>query len=849
MLCNEELDIIKNILKEQELYYNGYVTYEMIKAGKILVEDLYDETSENIKNVVDNIMAELENKSPYVVVWWYSVLLFINKDDRMLKKIVKYVRDNQYFFSLNTRYFLYCQLKYILYSETAVFSEYARKILKRFFDEIVEDFADNISVQLKEILSEERDNSRTIVISSQFVEGKCKIAQISLDKCKTLIDIMGQNVLLINTADTLSSVGQIPFYNAKYSQSNPEKKEQITLEYEGTQIPYFQCDYPMPTIERLDTILEKILELKPGCIILLGEDNILGALVNRMIPVIDEKILISDINCGIMDNQLTDRYKFLEMFHNNHEQTDYQNIIDGQKNNFYSFAQNVKYKFEDCNLDFYPYEEGKYCVWNKNLGRFEEKIEISTIRRVPSLKVFEQHEFFDITLEFDGKFLKSLNILKQALERKIYVICEDVNDFISYYKIPELRDYMENIIIFRNINEYKQYFHEHTEIYLPRLIFSSNIEMKNKISKIISEEHKYRLTAEGRNIDNILLTIGIPTHNRGNLLLERLDNLLKMDYDSEIEIVVSKNGNILYESEYEEAEKIDDARLCYYGTTEELHAVINWSNVVRFAHGKYVLIVSDEDDVVIDAIEHYLKVLRFNPQLSQIRAKTAVRYAGLVYEYGKKGLDAFSKVFLRQNYLSGLIINRNDFIKANVLQYEKYKDNVFYQSYPHEWWCAALSVIGDCMRDTVVLVEERESVMLQEIDRVADRGICSKKNELLDEDSNLPLYATYEKRFAQFEGHIEFLNLFFGKDVLGIAMGMEIAIEKLAYMLILARGHGYKKDCYSEIIKQFRQITTDKVCSMNFSNEINQELVKVIRSHYDYLVEIGKSYENIDNVF
>ncbi len=94
--------------------------------------------------------------------------------------------------------------------------------------------------------------------------------------------------------------------------------------------------------------------------------------------------------------------------------------------------------------------------------------------------------------------------------------------------------------------------------------------MKRKISEILSKEHEYRLTNVGRNRDNILLTIGIPTHNRGNLLLKRLEKLLKMNYDAEIEIVVCKNGNDLYQSEYAEAAKIDDARLSYYGTDEEL---------------------------------------------------------------------------------------------------------------------------------------------------------------------------------------------------------------------------------------------------------------------------------------
>ena len=34
---------------------------------------------------------------------------------------------------------------------------------------------------------------------------------------------------------------------------------------------------------------------------------------------------------------------------------------------------------------------------------------------------------------------------------------------------------------------------------------------------------------------------------------------------------------------------------------------LNWYKTIEKAHGKYVLLVSDEDDIEIGALEHYLK--------------------------------------------------------------------------------------------------------------------------------------------------------------------------------------------------------------------------------------------------
>lgn len=83
----------------------------------------------------------------------------------------------------------------------------------------------------------------------------------------------------------------------------------------------------------------------------------------------------------------------------------------------------------------------------------------------------------------------------------------------SYFKVPELQSYMKNIKIFPNICEYQNYFHIHTNKSLPKIVFAEE-KVAQIINQILEEEHKFRLTDQGRNETNILLSIGIPTHNR-----------------------------------------------------------------------------------------------------------------------------------------------------------------------------------------------------------------------------------------------------------------------------------------------------------------------------------------------
>lgn len=502
-------------------------------------------------------------------------------------------------------------------------------------------------------------------------------------------------------------------------------------------------------------------------------------------------------------------------------------LLEKSKKCFEELTENKYCKFEDCTLDFVPYKENKYLIYDKKSGENKVVFSVLDIQNAENLKETEHYEFSDITLQFDGNLHEKFSVLKEALNRKIYIICPDIEKVASFYKILEIKSYMKNIKVFKNLEEYRGYFHENTEVYLPRIILADK-EHKYEISKIIRNEHKYRLTKEGRNTDNVILTIGIPTHNRGNLLLKRLKNLLRMQYDAEIEIVAAKNGNVLYQEEYVQASKIDDARFVYYGVEDELKPQVNWTNVVKYANGKYVLFISDEDDVVLSALEHYLKMLRTNPKLSMVRARTSLQYNDIENLYAAKGMDAFLKVFLKQNYLSGIIVDREKFIEADVLKYEKYADNAFYINYPHEWWCAEMTMKGDIFYDEILLIDENESVLDEECEQYQNMGIINK-NDIFDKESKLPFYSTYESRFKQFKGQIEFISLFLDNDEGKNKMyALEVAINKLGAMVYLARSYGYKKDEFSNVLQEFKNVileSVDEICKKDNIKDIFTDLI------------------------
>lgn len=471
-------------------------------------------------------------------------------------------------------------------------------------------------------------------------------------------------------------------------------------------------------------------------------------------------------------------------------------------------AVDAKIVYDECVLDFVPYSDGEYFIFDKEKRIFRGVFSISALQRTKADTVYEGMEYSAVALALDWDFRLESSILTKAQERKIYIVCRDAKRCMSFWKIPELKEYLDNITVFFDYNEFRDYFHKNTSVYLPGIICGSH-ETSKILEKIREEEHQYRLTPEGRNTENVLLTIAIPTANRGNLLLERLDNLLSMPYDAEIEIAVSKNCTEKYEEEYKQASMITDARLHYYDHAKDLQGYQSFHYAVEMSCGKYVLLVSDEDDVIIGALEHYLKVLENFPEMSIARVKSRNYWDITNREYRKKGLEAFELMFLKQNHISGLMIRRKDFTEDLFLKYpeETLADNIFFQYYPHECWCAALCYRGDALNEPVALISEGKSV---------------------NKEGFFPDYASYKARLKQLEGMIDFLHLRMEKDIEGAKAGLVKIIGKIDYLLEMARRLGRDCDDYLNMINQFASICIQAVESFPFTSEQKVELLNFL---------------------
>ena len=134
----------------------------------------------------------------------------------------------------------------------------------------------------------------------------------------------------------------------------------------------------------------------------------------------------------------------------------------------------VRIKYEECALDFIPYQEGKYYIYDKKKEKFVGIFSMDELKKQKPDQGIKNIEFGSIGIATSGIWSELLHILCIASKRKIYMICPELERNSSFYKIPELADFMKNVQIFSSIQEFQQFFHQNIEQYLPTIIYGKS---------------------------------------------------------------------------------------------------------------------------------------------------------------------------------------------------------------------------------------------------------------------------------------------------------------------------------------------------------------------------------------
>ncbi|NKC12697.1 MAG: glycosyltransferase [Gammaproteobacteria bacterium] len=118
-----------------------------------------------------------------------------------------------------------------------------------------------------------------------------------------------------------------------------------------------------------------------------------------------------------------------------------------------------------------------------------------------------------------------------------------------------------------------------------------------------------------------LLSVFVPTYNRGKLLDLCLTRLAELDtLGINYEVVISDNGSKDDTPEVvaEHARSRDNIR--YFRLPQTLNAFNNYINALSHTRGKYVTYLADDDRLIPAGVERYLAMLESDPELQAVFA-------------------------------------------------------------------------------------------------------------------------------------------------------------------------------------------------------------------------------------
>lgn len=476
--------------------------------------------------------------------------------------------------------------------------------------------------------------------------------------------------------------------------------------------------------------------------------------------------------------------------------------------------------------------ENEFYLYDKKSDLIEEKFRWSLSENSFQIDIdMNSTEFDRLIIGYNScsDFLKYVENSSLNAKKTYFVDadCEKIFTCMQGGIVSEF--YFKKITIFKNYSEFNKYFLKNNN-YLPRKIIGLD-EKVSEYKKIMGEIHDLRLKKERRHGDNVLLTIGIPSFNRGKKAYDNVIHTLMSCFDEEIEIVISNNGTQNETKNfYQKISLIGDARVTYFEFDENQGAAKNICKVIDLAKGKYVLMISDEDLVNLNELKRIMSILDMiiESNIGVIRTRTdgqgIVPYFGLA----EPGKDALLRFMLTSNYMTGMIFNKEIVKKYKLLDYVRNNldnETIFY--YPHVVMELILCQYTCVLGLNIILVNEGQPEKTE-----AQYTEIGKEIKTM-----IPYYATLDGRLKQHKGFYEVIKeLEISKCNFDMFRKLYLALcRKTLYLVSLSREVFYKetddngesvlKTAYNEILKYLDIIYYGRKSSNKFKfNEDYNEL-------------------------
>ena len=495
--------------------------------------------------------------------------------------------------------------------------------------------------------------------------------------------------------------------------------------------------------------------------------------------------------------------------------------IEEFKKNYQTQADGlIDVEYEATQLDFIPVSDQKFYIWYKEEQRFVGNIDLNVEAQIED----RQRDFQSLLIAQTCDIREMIPFLLNKQYNTVYIVLNKNKEiFASFLKLPKIREYfLENAIIFENAKIMQLFFEEYSEFYIPRSIIAKDSQ---EYVTFFKDLHKRRLLKK-REKNNVFLTIGIPSYNRGKILLENVKQLLNLEYDAEIEIVVSNNGSKIEADYYDQISKINDSRLVYTSFEANQGYASNVLNVMTHASGHFLVMCSDEDFLVLDKLSGFIQFLFENLQM----AMSYTGGYGSNFENGTiqmypAGIQAI-ECAVNSNYLTGLVFNNSIISKYKIIEkVQQNRGDLFVEYYVHSVIATIIAQYGDVWKNPICLWESKYEKQSEE-----------------DGSKSLLSYMKYESRVEQMESAIKFM---LNELKLNLEEQIQVVLERIVktyYLLYLAYLYYWEE---SSKLKKWDNVCTElfieaeQIIDKIVKGEDNKKIKKIVKDYFImYLTKI-----------
>lgn len=280
---------LNNFLKSAEEINENYTTfidhYYKVDYKANTIKEYINNLDEIIVGEIEKVVYEkLETANDLLKIYLASFLLNIFKKSEYAQLILN-TAINSLALDGNNRFFIMYQLTSAGFTDFKISSAVSGSLSKELYNKVFEEFSEKVG-EYKFVPKKKRDKDLVFVITSQFLNLNHGPTKTALDRCYSLIKYMDKRVILINTAELLTTKGILAMNNITIGSKIEKYTKLDKFPYKDIEVSYYQPSCGMPDVVECINILNMVKKYKPHMIFNIGGNSIVADLSSKIVPTI-----------------------------------------------------------------------------------------------------------------------------------------------------------------------------------------------------------------------------------------------------------------------------------------------------------------------------------------------------------------------------------------------------------------------------------------------------------------------------------------------------------------------------------------------------------------------------------